>query len=95
MRNTEAIQEFPRYIRNALLLRHFKGLLNLSTKQVFGVMAIALGVAAAQDPSIQEIAWYTAGASGIVALFSEQPVAPNVGPLAVFYQEAFRILRDG
>jgi hypothetical protein len=89
----EALAEFPRYVRAALLSRHFARLLNLSTKQLFGVISAGLAVVAIKDPSIREIAAYSSTGSAAVALFSERRLAPNVGPLAIFYQEAFRTLR--
>ncbi|MET9882898.1 hypothetical protein ABZZ20_06970 [Streptomyces sp. NPDC006430] len=89
----EAVKDFPRYIKSALLSRHFANLLNLNTKQVFGVISAALAAVAVKEPSVREIAAYFSTGSGAVALFSERRIAPNVGPLAVFYQEAFRTLR--
>lgn len=93
MEDPEAVEDFPRYIKSALRSRHFAHLLNLNTKQVFGVISAALAAVAIKEPSVREIAAYFSTGSGAVALFSERRIAPNAGPLAVFYQEAFRTLR--
>lgn len=88
----EATKDFPRYVKSALATHHFADLLNLNTKQVFGVISAALAIVAIREPSVREVAAYFSAGSGAVALFREGRIAPNVGPLAVFYQEAFRTL---
>lgn len=91
--DADALADFPRFVKGALLSRHFAGLLNLSTRQVFGVVSAALAVAAVKEPSVAEAAAYTSAGAGAIALFSEKRFAPRAGPLAVFYQEAFSALR--
>lgn len=90
----EALADFPRYVKAALISRPFANLLNLNTRQVFTVIAGGLGATALWAPAIQLIAATFGVGSGVVAaLIGERPIAQNVGPLAVFYQEAFRALR--
>lgn len=90
----DAIKNFPRYVKSALRSRHFAKFLNLNTKQVFGIITAAFAGVAIRDPSMREMAAYVSTGSGAVALFGEGRISPNVGPLAVFYQEAFRSLRS-
>ncbi|NBM17972.1 hypothetical protein [Streptomyces sp. GC420] len=91
--DADALADFPRFVKGALVSRHFAGLLNLSTRQIFGVVSAALAVAAVKDPSVAQTAAYASAGAGAVALFSERRLAPRAGPLAVFYQEAFSTLR--
>lgn len=91
-RDTDAIADFPRYITAALRSRHLARIMNLSTRQVFGVAAAALAVGGAPTTSIGALA--AGGVSAAVALFSDRRFFPNVGPLAMFYQEAYVALRN-
>lgn len=88
-----AVKEFPRYIKTALASRHFASILNLDTKHMFGLIGAALAAAKIRETSTQEIVEYFIIGSGAFNLFGDRHIAANVGPLAVFYQEAFRTLK--
>jgi hypothetical protein len=78
-------------VKAALRSRRFANPLNLNTAQVFTIISTVLAGGAIDDPSVHEV--IGAAVTGAAALVSKRGIAPNIGPLAMFYQEAFRTLR--
>ncbi|MER5776235.1 hypothetical protein ABT144_18430 [Streptomyces sp. NPDC002039] len=92
----KTFKKFPHYVKDALRYSPIGELLNLTTTQVIGLASAAIGAAATYDPELQDVAAYVSagGATAVVIdKIGERRMAPNAGPLAVFYQEAFRVFR--
>ncbi len=90
----DAVREFPQWIGRALMQRPLANLFNLPTAQVYCASLGVLGAAAViqkqlSPAELAEIA--TLGSAGL-AFFLKRPLAPQSGPLAVFYQQAFKTL---
>ncbi|MEU6248381.1 hypothetical protein [Glycomyces sp. NPDC047010] len=91
----EALRDYPRYINSALMARHFAGLLNLSTNQVLSIITAGISVIAAHNPSLSEAATYLAAGATLLAIPKRSDTTPRSAALAIFYQEAARVLKNG
>jgi hypothetical protein len=93
----DAVRDFPRWIDDALANRRFAGLLNITARQAFGTITALLSAVAKFFPPASSFFEYAALGSGVAYARLEDrrgPIAKNAGPLAIFYDEAFKTLRQ-
>ncbi|MGX1812159.1 hypothetical protein ACWIGI_41145 [Nocardia sp. NPDC055321] len=92
--NSDAIEDFPRWINRALKHKRIAELLNLSTAHIYyaSLAILSSGLALRQQLTPQEVALVVSVGAGALPAVQMLRVEPRFDSLAIFYQKAFNTL---